>query len=56
MGEFEIKAIDRVNYWKVHKSHYVREYLYVRMHPGHVQYMFIAVFSLSGSITPTDGE
>ena len=30
MGEFDIKAIDRENSWKIHKTRYVGEYLYVR--------------------------
>jgi hypothetical protein len=30
MGECEIKAIDKENFWKIHKTRYVGEYLYVR--------------------------
>jgi hypothetical protein len=57
MGEPEIKAIDKVNFWKIHKTRYVGEYLYVSAHSinASVQYMFNDFF-FSRSITSTDGK
>jgi len=42
IGELEIKAIDKEHYWKIHKTRYVGEYLYVCTF--HQQYIFITIF------------
>ena len=43
MNDVGIKAIERESYWRIHKTHDVEEYLYVRSfhpRPGRIVTMF----------------
>jgi hypothetical protein len=59
MNDVGIKAIERVSYWRIHKTHGVVEFLYVRSFRQRVLGVCgscLSRFFFSGSITSTDGK